>query len=220
MRLLLRRAVHKVLGVELLAEHSFALRLERNGVQFIPGQCFNLGLPSAAVNREYSSYSGVGEQELHFLIREVEGGEVSPRLKALRPGDEVEVDGAYGQFTLDTTKIATHLFYFIATGTGIAPFHCFVKSYPNLEYRIVHGTRSNLEAYNRKDYPADRYINCTSRDASGDFHGRVTEYLLAHPPARGAIYYLCGNRNMINDVYDILRDRDISSSHIITEVFF
>jgi NAD(P)H-flavin reductase len=34
------------------------------------------------------------------------------------------------------------------------------------------------------------------------------------------ICYICGNRAMIIDAYDILRDKNISGNNIITEVFF
>ena len=173
-----------------------------------------------AVNREYSSYSSVHDPDLQFLIREVEGGELTPKLKRLKPGESVEVDGAYGLFTISPELARTGSFYFIGTGTGIAPFHCFVKSFPYLDYHIVHGTRLKSEAYNRDDYAKDRYVNCASQDQAADFHGRVTDYLKEVPPPKSAIFYLCGNRNMINDVYDILRDYGISSSQIVTEVFF
>jgi len=216
----MRRGLHKVIGVDLLTDHTFSLRLERKDVTFLAGQCFNIGLPDTAVNREYSSYSSVFDDELQFLVREIEGGQVSPKLKLLKPGDSVEVDGAYGLFTIDPELVPNHSFYFIGTGTGIAPFHCFVKSLPGLDYKIIHGTRYVNEAYNRFDYSNGRYINCATHDKMADFNGRVTDYLLVNPPPRAAIYYLCGNRNMINDVYDILRERDISSSQIITEVFF
>jgi Na+-transporting NADH:ubiquinone oxidoreductase subunit NqrF len=52
------------------------------------------------------------------------------------------------------------------------------------------------------------------------YAGRVTAYLRERPTPAGALHYLCGNRNMINEVYDILRDQGVSSSHIVTEVFF
>lgn len=214
------RGLHRVLGIDRLTDDTISLRLSRDGVEFVPGQCFNVGVPETAVNREYSSYSGMNDPELQFLIRIIAGGEVSQRLSRVKAGDLIEVDGAYGLFVIDPSLVPTTDFCFIGTGTGIAPFHCFVKSYPRLRYRIIHGTRYGAEAYNRSDYAPGSLVNCTSRDSKGDFQGRVTDYLQVQPLATAAYYYLCGNRNMINDVYDILRAKDISSSQIITEVFF
>jgi len=216
----MRSGLHKVIGVDLLTDLTYMLRLERNDMSFVPGQCFNLGIPDTAVNREYSSYSGIYDDELQFLIRQVEGGQVSPKFRSLRAGDMVEVDGAYGMFVIDQDLVKTRKFYFIATGTGIAPFHCFAKSFRDLDYQLIHGTRYANECYHRQDYEQGRYINCATTENSGDFHGRVTDYLKINPPPIDAMFYLCGNRNMINDAYDLLRSRGISSSQIITEVFF
>lgn len=214
------KKLHKVIGIEHLTTHTFSIHIERNGLAFRAGQCVNIGLPNAGVNREYSSYSGEGDPELRFLIRAVEGGQVSTRLSQLQPGDFLEVDGPYGLFTISNPEDRTRQYVFVATGTGIAPFHCFVKSYPWIAYKIIHGTALGDECYNRADYAEGRYVHCVSREPAGDYHGRVTGYLREHPQPVDATYYLCGNRNMINEVYDILRERGVSGSNILTEVFF
>jgi ferredoxin--NADP+ reductase len=216
----MHKSRHQVLAVEHLTDRTFAIHIERNGLEFTAGQCVNIGLPNAGVNREYSSYSAESDPDLRFLIRAVEGGQVSAKLQALKPGDMVEVDGAYGLFTISNPGDVGKDYIFVATGTGIAPFHCFVKSYPQIRYRIIHGTSFADECYNRSDYAAGRYVHCVSREPGGNFSGRVTDYLKTHPQASTAMYYLCGNRNMINDVYDILRAQGVSGTNIRTEVFF
>ena len=214
----MHKGTSKVLGIDNLTPNTFSLRIERKGLEFLAGQCVNLGIPNTGLNREYSTYSGENEEDLRFLIREVENGQVTPALKNLKPGDFVEVDGAYGLFTLREPQKKDVFYNFIATGTGIAPFHCFVKSYPHLDYKVIHGIRREEEAYNREDYK--NYVSCTSRENKGDFNGRVTDYLKANPVDSASVCYLCGNRNMINECYDILRDQGVSGSNIITEVFF
>lgn len=216
----MHRGVHKVLSVHHLSENTFSIRIERNDMKFVAGQCVNIGLPNAGVNREYSSYSSETEPELRFLIRSIDDGQVSSKLKTLKPGDYVEVDGAYGLFTLQAPEDRSKKYVFIATGTGIAPFHCFVKSYPWINYKIIHGTALKTECYDKTDYAEGRYLHCVSQEKGGDFQGRVTHYLKTNPQAKDAVYYLCGNRNMINDVYDILREQEVSGDQIITEVFF
>lgn len=216
----MHQGLHRVLEIIPKAPGTFALRLERCGLVFLAGQCVNIGIPRSGINREYSTYSGEQETELRFLIREVEGGQLTPCLARLQPGDAVEIDGAYGLFTLPQERQAGQKFVFIATGTGIAPFHSFVQSYRGLDYRILHGIRTLEEAYDRSDYDAQSYVACVSQGPGGDYRGRVTDYLRSHRIEQDAIYYLCGNRNMINEVYDILRDSKVSSSQIFTEVFF
>jgi ferredoxin/flavodoxin---NADP+ reductase len=215
----MHKGLHKVLEVKHLSKHTFRLRVERNDMPFVAGQCVNIGLPKAGVNREYSSYSGEADPELSFLIRGVDDGQVSSRLQALKPGDAVEIDGAYGLFTIPNPNDKKS-YVFIGTGTGIAPFHCFVKSYPQIDYLILHGTRLAEENYDAAHYGPDRYIQCVSAEEGGNFHGRVTDYLRKHPLGTDKTYYLCGNRNMINEIYDILREQGVSGTQIITEVFF
>ena len=216
----MHKGTHRVIAVENLSKYSFRIRLERNDMPFVAGQCVNIGIPQTGVNREYSSYSSELDPELSFLIREADDGRVSAKLRRLKAGDAVEIDGAYGLFTIANPQDLNRSYVFVATGTGIAPFHCFVKSYPQLKYKIIHGTRLLDEAYDRKDYPEGRYVQCLTGEAGGDYKGRVTDYLREQPQGADKIYYLCGNRNMINEVYDILREQGVSGSNIVTEVFF
>ena len=95
---------------------------------------------------------------------------------------------------------------FIASGTGIAPFHSYIRSFDELDYTIIHGIRYQEEAYDKENYPSARYISCTSKDTSGTFHGRVTDYLRTRPADLNAVHMLCGNSNMIHEVMDILTE--------------
>ncbi len=214
----------KVLKVRHLTDSTFVLRVERKGFEFIPGQCVNLGLPKEAINREYSTYSGKDEKYLEFLIKTVTGGYLSPKLQRLKVGDEVTIDGAYGSFTIVNPEKTNNKYLFIGTGTGIAPFHSFALSYPKLDYTVLHGVSYGNEQYDNKDYPKGRYVACISRDSSTSlgmtWRGRVTGYLREHPVDPKTICYLCGNSDMINEVYDILRGQGVNGTNIITEVFF
>lgn len=214
-----KKGAYKVLGVRFLTESTYVLKIERLGFEFIPGQCVNIGLSSSAVNREYSTYSGIKNDYLEFLIKEIEDGVISPALRRLKNGDKVSIDGAYGLFIIPKPE-ARQRYLFIGSGTGIAPFHSFVKSYPNLDYTILHGIRTADEQYDKKDYDPKRYVACVSREKGGDFQGRVTDYLKKHPVDPKTVCYLCGNSDMINEVYDILREQGVGGTNIITEVFF
>lgn len=209
----------KVLDVRFLTPSTFVLRLLRNGFKFIPGQCVNIGLVGSAINREYSTYSGVNDEDLEFLIKKVTGGEVSTGLSKLKKGDEVTLDGSYGKFIIQNPG-KKQKYMFIATGSGIAPFHSYVLTYPTIDYLLLHGVRNASEQYDRQDYERKRYISCVSREKGGDFSGRVTDYLKKSNLPLTTLYYLCGNKDMINDSYDILRQKGISGSNIFTEVFF
>ena len=209
----------RVLGIQFLTPSTYVLKTERRKFTFIPGQCVNIGVPGAAINREYSTYSGIHDTYLEFLIKKIDHGLVSSAIAQLRLGAEITLDGAYGGFIIDQ-PLKHSRYVFICTGTGIAPFHSYVKSYPWLSYQIIHGVRFKTEEYARADYGKGQYISCLSQDSGGDFSGRVTNYIKKIPLKFDTLYYLCGNKEMINQVYDILRNKKINGSNIFTEVFF
>ena len=157
---------------------------------------------------------------LEFLIKEVPGGSVSPALRKLTPGAEVDLHGPYGSFVIDPEIVNTSQFVFIGTGTGIAPFHSFVRTYPKLDYQVINGIRNVDERYDDQDYDPSRLICCVSREKWSGFHGRVTDYLKQMEISLDKVYYLCGNQGMIYDAYDILRNAGVSGDRIFTEAFF
>ena len=212
--------LHTVLGIRNLSATTYALRLERKKLPFKSGQCFNLGVKGSGVNREYSIYSGENDPYLEFLIKEVKSGTVSTSLRHVEIGREVNLHGPYGSFIISPKIIGYEQFNFISTGTGIAPFHSFVRSYPNLEYNIINGVRLLSERYDYDDYNPSKVTTCISRERWGGFNGRVTSYLLDLTVNCKSFFYLCGNQEMIQEAYEILREKNVSGDHIFTEAFF
>jgi ferredoxin-NADP reductase len=189
-------------------------------MQFKPGQHLVLGIPGSTQLREYSIYSGTDDPSLEVLIKEVDEGLVSRQLKHIKPGEALEVRGPYGFFLTKASETISQKLLFISSGTGIAPFHSFIRSFPDTDYRLIHGVRDLKETYDSAEYAEGRYISCTSRDESGDFHGRLTDYLLDCELDPESRVYLCGNSHMIFDAMDILRSRGIGQKQIFTEVYF
>ncbi len=203
-----------------LSESTFRLRTERPDTPIKAGQCFSVGTKKLGINREYSMYSAADDPFIDFLIREVEDGIVTPELARCRPGDEVEIGGPYGDFCLPLQSVAEGSFVFIASGTGIAPFHSYVRSFPWLKYTVYHGVRFSDEMYEREDYAQDRYIPAISRPSDSLEPQRVTDLLLVAELDLDAHYYLCGNRSMIVDTVKILRGRGVPGGKILMETFF
>ena len=210
----------KVLSIRHLTKTAFVLRAEGRNLPVVAGQSCLLSVPGHDAKREYSVYSGEGDPYLEFLIKEVEGGQVSPALKRLRAGDHLAVGRPDGDFIIELSDRRVRRYLFVATGVGIAPFHSFVMSYPDLDYRVLHGIRYLEERYDMEDFERSRYILCVSREDGGDFSGRVTEYLQAHPVEPGTHCYISGNGDMVWESFDILSGQGIVSDHLFTDVFF
>lgn len=194
--------------------------MEKNDMQFDAGQHILLGKSDEDDQREYSIYSGVDDEYLEVLIKEVINGSVSKHLKNLSPGDNLKVEGPLGFFGLNKDQIKTHKFLFVASGTGIAPFHSMINSYPDLDYTILHGIRHCNEAYGKEDYDPDRYIRCASRDVACEYEGRVTDYIKENEFDKDTICYFCGNFKMIKEAMDLLEKKGIPSNQLHAEVYF
>ena len=67
--------------IRYLTDTSYVISVEKDDIEFIPGQYMTLGLIDNKEMREYSIYSGIHNPRLEFLIKEVEEGDVSKQLK-------------------------------------------------------------------------------------------------------------------------------------------
>jgi len=216
----IKTELHEILDVRQLTDSTFVLRFERKNLEFEAGQHVCVGPPNGIHTREYSIYSGTQEDYIDILVKEVENGLVSPSLKKLQKGGFVVVEEPVGYFTINKDHPKGQKYVFIASGTGVSPFHSFVKSHKELNYTLLHGVKYGSEAYDADIYEKSNYKLCTSREATGDYYGRVTDYLKEHKLGLDTHYYLCGNCNMIHDVYDILEQQGVSTDNIHAEVYF
>lgn len=209
----------RVVAIRHLTETTYVLRMERGDLQFEPGQYVSVGPKNDLNMREYSVYSSPRDDFVEILVREVEGGYVSKLLKRQEPNDQILLEGPFGFFLLDDETRKRPL-YFVATGTGISPFHSFVGSYENLDYTLLHGVRHGMERYEHESYEKGRVVTCTSREPNGDYHGRVTDYLREHPVDPEAACFLCGNCDMIYEAFDTLQEQGIPHDRLFAEVYF
>jgi ferredoxin/flavodoxin---NADP+ reductase len=219
--------MHKVINVISNGAGNFILRVERKNISFKPGQFFSLGIPSIPINREYSVSSSLNDNYLDFLIREIEDGTLSGKLRKLKKNDEIKILGPFGEFYMEKMDF-TKKYIFIASGTGIAPFISIIKSNQNLDYELFHGVRNFEDAY--KDIEIRNYIVFISRNKNyiskninfKYFNGRITENLnfLENYLNHEYLYFVCGNSSMVNDIYDFLEKNKIKANKIFSELFF
>ena len=212
-----KRNTCKVLDVRRLTASTAVVRFERLGLQFEPGQYIRVGIEGDPEIRDYSIYSGADADYLEVLVRRVEEGLVSKQLCDLTVDEEVSVGGPYGHFRL-IDEVRSQPLLFVATGSGISPYHSFVESYPGLEYRLIHGTSKLDEAYEAAVYGGN-YFHCVSREDGGDFKGRVTDHLRALDIPRETHAFLCGNCDMIYEAFDLLQEEGLPTADIHPEVY-
>jgi len=213
------------------------LRVEAEIEPFAPGQFVNLSVAGAPDDdrRSYSIASPPGAP-LEFLVTEVEGGKLTPRLLALAPGDPLLVERKpQGFFTLRWVPPARDLFL-VATGTGLGPFLSILKSDEPWErferVVLVHGARDARHLAHREELQmlararsGFSFVGVVSRDdtAPGLLRGRVTTALedgsleraagVAVEPAHAHVM-LCGNPKMIEDMTALLGARGLHKHRV------
>jgi ferredoxin--NADP+ reductase len=187
---------------------------------FYPGQVLKIAANLAMAPRIYSICSGNDEPEIRVLFNVKETGLLSPWLAGVIPGTKIWVSKPYGSFN-DGKKTA----WWIATGTGIAPFYSMFRSGNSEHKRLIHGARKLDQFYFEDELEwamGGRYIRCCSHEQSCNvFPGRVTRYLEENRELQTNInYYLCGKALMVVEVRDLLIARGVPYENILAEIYF
>lgn len=187
---------------------------------FEPGMVVKLTVDKNIVPRIYSICSGNRENEIRVLFSVKEEGVLTPPLSKIGTGDRIWVSEPYGSF-LDNQKPA----WWIATGTGIAPFYSMFKSGILENRTLIHGVRNLDQFYFEDEFKLaipERYIRCCAHEPAKEiFPGRVTKYLeeIKELP-RDIYYYLCGKAIMVVEVRDLLIAKGVPYGHILSEIYF
>lgn len=186
---------------------------------FLPGQVIKIAMDRQHPPRIYSICSGNQEDEIRVLFNIKEDGLLTPKLSAVIPGDQILVSKPYGGF-LGNDEPA----WWIATGTGIAPFYSMFRSGLGSNKRLIHGVSFLNQFYFEDDleWALDKeYIRCCSRESSCDvIPGRVTDYLKGVETLPDVKYYICGKALMVVEVRDLLIARGVAYDNILGEIYF
>jgi ferredoxin/flavodoxin---NADP+ reductase len=186
---------------------------------FTPGQVVKIAIDNYHPPRIYSICSGNKEEEVRILFNIKDDGFLTPKLAAMIPGEQILVSNPYGSF-LGTNEKA----WWIATGTGIAPFYSMVKSGWNKNKKLIHGVRFLNHLYFEDELEAElneNYVRCCSSESScNTIHGRVTDYLNEVENLPDVKYYICGQALMVVEVRDLLIKRGIKFENIMAEIYF
>ncbi|BBE17307.1 ferredoxin--NADP(+) reductase [Aquipluma nitroreducens] len=187
---------------------------------FSPGQVVKIAADPMIAPRIYSICSGNDEPEIRVLFNVKEDGLLTPWLAGVIPGMKIWVSKPYGSFK-DDKKPA----WWIATGTGIAPFYSMFRSGIADNKILIHGVRKLDQFYFEDELEwamGDRYVRCCSQEQSCNvFPGRVNKYLEEIKELPTDInYYLCGKAIMVVEVRDLLISRGIPYENILAEIYF
>ncbi|MCY1720736.1 oxidoreductase [Prolixibacteraceae bacterium Z1-6] len=187
--------------------------------EFLPGQVVKIGVDSEHPPRIYSICSGNQENEVFILFNIKEDGFLTPKMGAMIPGDKLLVSKPYGSFVGGDEPA-----WWIATGTGIAPFYSMVRSGSPENKKLIHGVAYLNQFYFEDELEwalGENYVRCCSRESSCSvIPGRVTKYLTEIDRLPDIKYYICGKPLMVVEVRDLLIERGVSFENILAEIYF
>jgi ferredoxin-NADP reductase len=222
-----------------LSPEVHQLRFEVRGIEqfhFTPGQFVHVieRYSDKEIARAYSIASPPAGNRFDLCLNRAPEGFVSAWLFRLKPGDEIDMLEPSGHFTLRHPRRPS---VFIATGTGIAPFRSMLldhlpKTQPEMtllfgarhEYGLLY--RDEFERLSRQ-YRCFRFVPTLTRPGPqwkggiGRVQAHLDEALALHDPdaLSNIDVYICGLKEMVDDVRRKLKQRGFDRKQIIYEKY-
>jgi CDP-4-dehydro-6-deoxyglucose reductase len=199
---------------------------------FVPGQFLSLTrqIGDNEITRAYSIASPPDGGRFALCANLVPEGHFSPFLFGLRAGDEIDFRGPYGAFILRRPVADSIL---VATGTGIAPFRSMLQAKlrepADRRFTLIFGVR-----YEQGLLYQDEWLAMAREHANFEYRptltrppenwrgltGRVQRHMLeALGDRRDQDVYICGLREMVDDVRLRLKEIGLDRKRIIYEKY-
>lgn len=202
---------------------------------FNPGQFAWIRLDRSATGQEhpFTIASSAHDDTTQFTIRGA--GDFTRRIRRLRPGQPVWVDGPHGAFTSDLTDASAGL-VLMAGGVGVTPMLSMVRTAAHRgdprPYRLVVVASAPEDLFFREELAMlRRYIDLEVTEVlrrpapgwSGPIGGINAELLdlvigdLSAP--QELEYFICGPPAMVADAMKVLDDMLVPAERVHTEQF-
>lgn len=230
----------RLLRSESLSPQTKHLEFEMDSVArfgFVAGQWLSLkhNKPDGEeITRAYSIASPPNDGNRFALcLNRVQDGFMSNSLCDMRPGEEIKVQGPFGDFILRPPMLDT---LFIATGTGIAPFRSMLhwlladpSRHLDRTLWLLFGNRTERDIYYNDEFvklaaehPNFHYLPTLSR-AEADWRGLrgyVQEHVSKIVQGRTDIHaYICGLNDMIKANRELLKSLGCNRRAIFYEKY-
>ena len=213
--------------------------IEPKTMDYIPGQYVQLRTPaykksSEEVYRAYSIASDPAQKNIiDLIIRLVPGGICTTYcFEYLKIGDEVKMNGPYGEFRLSETNAPI---VFIAGGSGMAPIKCMLHHMKNTQNKrkatYYFGANQPRELFHldlmkefEKNLSDFHFVPVLSEPDNGG-NSKYEKGLVTEAVQRGLKNasqfeaYLCGSPGMIEAVIKVLLDLGMSEEKIFYDKF-
>jgi NAD(P)H-flavin reductase len=223
-------------NLEYLTKKILYLRLEMKDpieLEFKSGQYINIAV-APNIRRSYSIGSPSYEKgHIELYIDVSPDGPGSKYFKSLKLNDEVEFLGPIGTFTLPT-ELSKDL-YFIATGTGIAPFRSMCMDLLKVNFQgkihLIFGLRYIEDIFLldnftelKKEHDNFNFEIILSKPENESWRGRVGHVQdcldFTKIDLNNSKFFICGGQKMIFDVANLLKANSVLPENIYFEKFY
>lgn len=238
----------RLIGSRMLApsvRHLAFVRDDGAALEFLPGQFLQVHFSypdGKATKRSYSVATihhgaAAPEMPVEIAVSYVSGGAATRIFEQLQEGDRIEASGPFGRFCLMPND-QNRRYLLIGTGTGVTPYRAMLPQLKQqieqrgIEVALLFGARTPTELLYGDEFrafaaatPGFRFLPCFSRQMPADRHhddrqGYVQTVLDEFEPNPATdIAYLCGNPNMVDAAFDVLKDRGLPIPHIRREKY-
>jgi ferredoxin-NADP reductase len=213
---------------------------EGQTLNYIPGQFISIHFENDGkpLRRSYSIATIPGQGDfIEFAISYVKGGPASELLMNLQEGEILPFSGPYGRLILRDEPL--NRLFLVATGTGVTPYRSMLSELaqrmtenPTLKVFILLGVQYRQDQLYTEEFlkfaqqhPNFEFRTYFSRDElpsrlKHEYKGYVQHaFDDFHMNPETDIIYLCGNPNMIDDAFGLLKDSGFAISQIRREKY-
>ncbi|CDH07124.1 ferredoxin-NADP reductase [Xenorhabdus bovienii str. oregonense] len=228
----------KVTDITNWTDSLFSIKVHAPIERFTAGQFAKLALEieGERIQRAYSYVNSPDDNSLEFYLVTVPEGKLSPRLAALKNGEQLLItEQAAGFFVLDEIPGCQTL-WMLSTGTAIGPYLSILQQGDNLErfenIVLVHAVRLEqdlsylpmMQQLEKKFQGKLRIQTIVSREKCPDsLMGRIPaliengelEAAVGLPmQAENSHIMLCGNPQMAKDTQQLLKEQRNMAKHL------
>lgn len=203
----------------MLNHEVLQLQLSTSSIEVTPGQRIFINYPDAEkpFKRAYSIADLESKGDtciLTFLIKLVPEGKGSNCLKTLQIGDELQIEGPNGHFTLKNTDNPK---CFLSTGSGLAPCYFMAKNNKSQAQKWFFFSVSHeadlfyVEKIKALNIP-ETHISISREEVAGYEKGRIQIEHIDFPVETE--FYICGVPLMVKEFMTQLRTRGYSNIYV------
>jgi propane monooxygenase reductase subunit len=219
----------RVEAIEPLTPDIRLLRLRpEEPLEFKPGQYVDIRIPGEDGAHRSFSMANTGSDVLEFMIKLYPGGRFSGLLAdgSIKPGDELEVTGPYGVFTLRASSPRRLLF--LGGGAGMAPILSLLRSLSaagsERSATYYYGARTEVDLFGLEELAGlpGSFVPALSEDCDGwaGERGLITDVVdRCEADLSDVDAYVCGPPPMVDAAIAVLERRGVPEAHIYFDKF-